>query len=50
MQIDFGSLATMGVLLIAPAVIVFTIATMIRVRRGRMHRQRITKNKSGKRA
>jgi hypothetical protein len=33
-------------LLIAPAVLVFVIATIIRVRRSKFHRQRITKKSS----
>ena len=46
MDLDIGSLLTLAVLLFAPAVIVFTIATVIRVRRGKFHRQRIKRSSS----
>jgi hypothetical protein len=50
MDIDLGSLAIMGLLLVAPAVVVLAVATILRVRRGKFRRQRITKNSSRKRA
>jgi hypothetical protein len=44
---DIGTLLTVAVLLLAPAVVVFIILTVIRVRRSKFHRQRITKKGSG---
>jgi len=40
---DFETFATVIALLLAPAAIVFIILTVIRVRRSKFHRQRITK-------
>ena len=46
MDFDIGTYLTLGLLLLVPAVIVFIILTVIRVRRGKFHRQRITKKSS----
>jgi len=48
MDIDLGTTLTVLVLSLAPAVVVFIILTVIRVRRGKFHRQRITKKSSKK--
>jgi hypothetical protein len=45
---DFGTFLLLGVLLLGPAVIVFVIATVIRVRRSKFHRQRITRKTDDK--
>ena len=46
MDLDFGSLVTLGSVLLVPAIIVFIILTIQRVRRSKFHRQRITKKSS----
>jgi hypothetical protein len=46
MDLDIGTYALLGLLLLAPAIIVFIVLTVIRVRRGKFHRQRITKKSS----
>jgi hypothetical protein len=46
MDLDPGSLFLLVFLLIAPAAVVFTIMTVLRVRRSKFHRQRITKKSS----
>ena len=43
MDIDIGTTLLLGLLLIAPAVIVFIVLAVIQSRRGKFHRQRITK-------
>jgi hypothetical protein len=47
MNLDLVNFLTLGLLLLVPAVVVFIILMAIRVRRGKFHRQRITR-KSGK--
>ncbi len=44
---DFDSFVTLASVLLVPASIVFIILTILRVRRSKFHRQRITK-KNGK--
>ena len=44
---DYGTFLLIGLVIFLPAVIVFTIATVLRVRRGRFHGQR-TSGKSKK--
>jgi hypothetical protein len=48
MDLDYGALALLIVLLMAPAVVVFVVLNVIRVRRGKFHRQRIKRSGSGK--
>ena len=43
MDLSLGTILLLVLLLIAPAVVVFVVLTVIRVRRGKFHRQRITK-------
>jgi hypothetical protein len=43
MDLDLGTTLLLVLLLTAPAVVVFIIFTVIRVRRSKFHRQRITK-------
>jgi hypothetical protein len=43
MDLDPGSLLLLVVLMVAPAFVVFGIMNYLRVRRGKFHRQRITK-------
>ena len=45
-DLDYGSLIILILLMLAPAIVVLTIFTIIRVRRGKFHRQRITKKSS----
>jgi hypothetical protein len=45
-DLDFSSLFILLGLMLGPAIVVFTIFTIIRVRRGKFHRQRITKKSS----
>ena len=46
MDFDIGNLITIGLCMLGPAVVVFIIFTVIRVRRSKFHRQRITKRSS----
>ena len=48
MGLDLGSIVLMVALLAAPAVVVLTIFAILQKRRGRFHRQRITKERSSK--
>ena len=43
MDLDFGTTLLLVLLITAPAIVVFIIFTVIRVRRSKFHRQRITK-------
>jgi hypothetical protein len=43
MDLDIGSLVLLVFLLLVPAAVIFTVFTVARVRRGKFHRQRITK-------
>jgi len=43
---DFGSLMTLLLVLMLPAIVVLAIFMVIRKRRGKFHRQRITKKSS----
>ena len=45
-DLDIGSLLLLVSLILAPAIVVLAIFTIIRVRRGKFHRQRITKRSS----
>jgi hypothetical protein len=42
-DIDIGAILTVLVIAMVPALVVFIILTMLRVRRGKFHRQRISK-------
>jgi hypothetical protein len=44
MDLDLGTTLFLLLLLLAPAVVVFTVLTVIRVRRGKFHRQRIKRS------
>jgi uncharacterized paraquat-inducible protein A len=46
MDDDFGALMALLLVPVVPALLVFTIAMMIRARRGKFQRQRITKRRS----
>jgi hypothetical protein len=48
MDFDIGDFLTLGLLLLVPAVVVFVILMVVRARRGKFHRQRITKKSSKK--
>jgi len=43
MDIDIGTAVLFCLLLLVPAVVVFSILMVIRVRRGKFHRQRIAR-------
>jgi flagellar biogenesis protein FliO len=43
MDIDFQTSAIFGLLLLIPALIVFIILLVLRLRRGKFHRQRIAR-------
>jgi len=43
MDFDIGTAVTFGALLLVPAVVVFSILMVVRVRRGKFHRQRIAR-------
>jgi len=43
MDFDIGTALTFGLLLLVPAVIVFSVLMAIRIRRGKFHRQRIAR-------
>jgi uncharacterized membrane protein len=43
MDFDLGPALTFGLLLLVPAVVVFSILMVIRLRRGKFHRQRIAR-------
>jgi chromate transport protein ChrA len=47
MGIDLGPIAIALILLLAPAIIVVTVFAIIYRRRGKVHRQRITKGSRG---
>ena len=46
-DLDFESYLILALVLLVPAIIVFIILNVMRVRRGKFHRQKVTK-KSGK--
>ncbi|HEY0256193.1 MAG TPA: hypothetical protein VGC39_02025 [Candidatus Methylacidiphilales bacterium] len=48
MDLDFESFVILGLLLLVPALVVFIILTVIRLRRGKLHPRRITKQSSGR--
>jgi hypothetical protein len=46
MDIDLGTVLTFGLMLLVPAVVVFSVLMAIRIRRGKFHRQRIARRSS----
>ncbi len=42
-DVDLGAMMTVLVIAVVPALVVFLILTVIRVRRGKFHRQRMSK-------
>jgi hypothetical protein len=49
MDLDLVDLLTLGLLLLVPALVVFIVLMAVRLRRGKFHRQRITKKSNKKR-
>jgi hypothetical protein len=45
MDYDLSAFLILVVLLLAPAIVVFTIVTVIRIRRGKFHRERVKRSK-----
>jgi len=50
MSFDLVNFLILGLVLLVPAVVVFIVLMAVRFRRGKFHRQRITKKSSKKRA
>ena len=44
MDTDIGDFLTLGLLLLVPALVVFSILMVVRARRGKFHRQRIKRS------
>jgi len=45
-DLDLESFGILFLVLLVPAIVIFIVVTVVRVRRGRFHRQRITKRSS----